>query len=388
MSNTTIDIPEWEKVNGIVNPCSDNDDANRIEEIIADDDKREELAELLKLKIATAANAVDADEAFEKFVNRHNKRRTLIRRIVIGAAACLLALIAMQLWKNHDNDRAVQKITVRSGKTATTALEESQYLLHAQLEDTVISITSGEHAVSLARLKASPQDGISVNSKSEIVFTPNLDDYIVTSHTVRIPQGQAASIVLPDGSHAWLNAGSRIVFPSTFSANSPRLVKLEGEAYFEVSHNPSWPFIVESNELRATVLGTSFNLKAYPGEETILTLATGKVQVESGKKKMVLAPNQSARIAQGQMHLEQADAESAICWKEGILYFDGQTLRQIMLQLGRSYNLNVIFHNKKNLDNRIHFRASRDWSIRDIIDQMGLVSDTHIEVKDNVIVID
>ncbi|MBR1401338.1 MAG: FecR domain-containing protein [Prevotella sp.] len=387
MSETT-DIRNTEEAELDADFMENIDETGRFDEIIADDSKREKMAEMLKIRIATAANAVDADEAFAGFRRRHRSMRPLLRRIAVAAAACLLALVAVQLWKNHASPATENNITAKANQAGDTAADGSRYLLHAQLEDTVISITSGEHAVSLENLKESPLAGVSVNDNSQIVFTPNLDDYIVTSHTVNIPQGQAASIVLPDGSRVWLNAGSRIVFPSAFKANSARFVKLEGEAYFEVTHNPAWPFVVECNDLRATVLGTSFNLKAYPGEETILTLSTGKVQVEAGKKRMTLAPNQSARIAQGQIHLEQTDAETAICWKEGILFFDGQTLRQIMTQLGRTYNLDVVFRNEKNLDNRIHFRASRDWTIREIIDQMGLVSDTHIEVRNNTIVID
>lgn len=110
---------------------------------------------------------------------------------------------------------------------------------------------------------------------------------------VSVAYGEQKRLILPDSSEVWLNAGSTILYPETF-AKDKRLVMLDGEAYFSVKKDTASPFIVEASQLSVKVLGTRFNVKAYPNDEKITTtLTSGKVEVSvQSQPPHILKPNE------------------------------------------------------------------------------------------------
>lgn len=115
----------------------------------------------------------------------------------------------------------------------------------------------------------------------------------VGENTVEVPKGQRASLMLSDGTKVWLNSQSKLIYPTQFS-DRERNVRLEGEAFFDVAHKEHLPFVVHSPLLAIKVLGTKFNVKAYFDEKSVVTLAEGKVEVETNdrKNKLTLKPNE------------------------------------------------------------------------------------------------
>jgi transmembrane sensor len=100
-----------------------------------------------------------------------------------------------------------------------------------------------------------------------------------------IPYGKTSELILPDGSRVWLNAGSRLIYPEFF-ADKNREVLLIGEAFFDVEHNEKQPFIVQTSDLRIKVLGTRFNVSAYPSDHVIETVLThGRVSLEQHSRE-------------------------------------------------------------------------------------------------------
>jgi len=165
---------------------------------------------------------------------------------------------------------------------------------------------------------------------------------------VVIPFGNKSQLVLPDGTKVWLNAGSRMAFPNKFSGKK-REVFLEGEAYFEVTHNAEVPFLVNTSDISIKVLGTKFNVSAYKSDKVAETvLLEGKVTVKDlssigfMSKETLLAPNQKASFNKDNKSIlvnTEADADFAIAWTEGWFKFSQQNLNTVLNKLQRYYNV-------------------------------------------------
>ena len=151
-------------------------------------------------------------------------------------------------------------------------------------------------------------------------------------------------VVLPDSSRVWLNERSTLTYATKFD-ESERLVKLEGEAFFQVRRNPQRPFIVKTGPATTKVLGTSFNLRAYPAAKAIaLTVATGKVAFSSEQgTTAVVTPGYGAVLDKQQNRLTKmrvAD-ENAWAWQSGRLQFTGQPLGEILPELEHYYGITL-----------------------------------------------
>ncbi|WP_256010170.1 FecR family protein [Desertivirga xinjiangensis] len=166
-------------------------------------------------------------------------------------------------------------------------------------------------------------------------------------------------LVLPDSTEVWLNAGSEISFRRAFSDHKLRLVKLSGEGYFDVSHNPSRPFIVQSGLVKTTVYGTSFNIRAYQNERIYsVSVNSGKVGVStpvnsSSKLKgspsekqsvMFLTPGQKLLYSKWNKQVSMSEIRTADVnsWLEGELIFDQTPLNEVFRTLERQYNLEIV----------------------------------------------
>ena len=200
------------------------------------------------------------------------------------------------------------------------------------------------------------------NKKSEIEYKPdgqiviNKKDTVLSRQTLTeesfnelfVPYGKNASIKLPDGTLAHLNAGSRLVYPPKFEG-SKRMVYLVGEGYFDVTHNEEMPFIVKTEELNIEVLGTTFDLSAYPSDKIVETvLVEGKVKISKpgfhlGNNEYILEPNQRAayNIETKDTKISNVDIENYVSWHQGYLIFETQELNRIIKKLERYYNIKI-----------------------------------------------
>lgn len=169
----------------------------------------------------------------------------------------------------------------------------------------------------------------------------------VVYNTMSTPRGRKFSVVLPDGTMVWLNAASEIRYPSMFKGGE-RLVELKGEGYFEVAKNAAMPFRVSlSGKAEVEVLGTSFNVKAYTNESSIrTTLIEGSVLVRRGKEETRMRPGEQARIAENIFVSQAVDIEQVMAWKNGLFNFDGADLKEVMTQLERWYDIEVVYENE------------------------------------------
>ena len=169
---------------------------------------------------------------------------------------------------------------------------------------------------------------------------------------VVIPFGKKSQLILEDGTKVWLNAGSRMAFPTRFSGKK-REVFLDGEAYFEVAHRKEMPFFVNTSDISIKVLGTRFDVSAYNSDKlTETVLLEGKVSVSDLsvlgflKSETILSPNQKASFDRNEHSItvsNEPDVEFAIAWTEGWFRFSQQSLKDVMNKLQRYYNVQFIF---------------------------------------------
>ncbi|TXH21337.1 MAG: DUF4974 domain-containing protein [Chitinophagaceae bacterium] len=172
----------------------------------------------------------------------------------------------------------------------------------------------------------------------------------IPQNTVSNPKGsKAINITLSDGSKVWLNAGSSITYPVIFT-EAERTVTLKGEGYFEVAHivdtkGVLQKFVVAANQTQTEVLGTHFNINAYDDEAAVrVTLLEGKVNVLSGVNKMRLAPGQQAKVQGESISLNRnVNIDEVMAWKSGSFYFEKADLGEVVRQLARWYDLDVVF---------------------------------------------
>ncbi len=166
-------------------------------------------------------------------------------------------------------------------------------------------------------------------------------------NTLTTPRGGQFRLLLPDGTEVWLNAASSIRFPVAFSGGERR-VEVSGEAYFEVAQNASAPFkVIVNKTTEVLVLGTSFNIQAYTDEQHIkTTLLSGKVKVNAGGNGVVLSPGQQAVQTAGRVEVEEnVDTDKVMAWKNGLFNFQDASLEEVMRQLSRWYNIEVVYEN-------------------------------------------
>ncbi|MDH6303646.1 transmembrane sensor [Parabacteroides sp. PF5-5] len=187
---------------------------------------------------------------------------------------------------------------------------------------------------------------------------------------IDVPNGQSITVKLSDGTLVWLNSGSKLIYPAKFSAKN-RIVKLMGEGLFEVEHDKRSPFVVMSGSVSTKVLGTKFNVKAYQNETIRISLLEGIIEVltnENEEAVRLSEPDQQVEIfMNGQVKKTNADAFAISQWTKGELYFDNESLENIVASLERKYNIKITIRNDSYKSMTFHSRIQKDASLENIL---------------------
>ncbi|MGV3684773.1 MAG: FecR family protein [Daejeonella sp.] len=171
------------------------------------------------------------------------------------------------------------------------------------------------------------------------------------ANTIQTPKGGRYNITLPDGSRVWLNSASTLSYPTAFASNE-RKVRLIGEAYFEVAKRKNVPFRVESNNQVVEVLGTHFNINSYEDEAyTKTTLLEGSVRIILNSAKpnaQLLKPGEQSLTSPAgpDIKVQHTDTEKAIAWKNGYFKFKNTPIRDIMREIERWYDVELVYDGK------------------------------------------
>jgi len=176
---------------------------------------------------------------------------------------------------------------------------------------------------------------------------------------ITVAYGDTRHLFLPDSSEIWINSGSNIKYPKSFTDNQ-RLVYLEGETYFSVKKDQAKPFIVKTEQLSVKVLGTKFNVKAYSDDENITTtLTSGKVEVSTqSREKQILKPNEQLtyNIKTSVMNIENISPAETEAWLTGQILFINSSFQDIKQTLERHFNITI--------DDRTNIPASRLYTAK------------------------
>ncbi len=220
-----------------------------------------------------------------------------------------------------------------------------------------------------------------INTKAPNSLNDIIDNNIVNTITTK---GGKSEIILPDGSKVILNADSKLSYPKIFN-DSIRHVNLIGEALFDIEHDSSRPFIVDANEIKIKVLGTTFNVKSYSKDKKIeTTLISGKVELIKDEGVPVeLTPSQKGIFYKNKnkILIEEVNSSNIIAWNEGKLIFKNTSMSEVALDLERKYNVKFIINSQKLLD--YEYTGTFDnLTINEVLDLLAISSPIKYSIQD------
>lgn len=211
-----------------------------------------------------------------------------------------------------------------------------------------------------------------ISSEEQVYASLNVPQEVTTviegnKTIVTTPPATTTTLYLSDGTEVMLNANSRLEYSTSFEKD--RCVKLMGEAQFNVVKDEYRPFVVYAEDLRTTVLGTVFNVKAYPNSFSSVSLYKGSVRVDVGKEKsVVLAPGEELSLT-GKDKIElNLLSEGVNGWTCNEFIFDNKDLRSVMQEIGSWYNMDIIFNSRTLLDERVYVKISREMSCDEVLE--------------------
>lgn len=175
----------------------------------------------------------------------------------------------------------------------------------------------------------------------------------ITYQTLIVPAGQRTELILPDSTKVWVNAHSKLVYPTTFG-KGVRHVELDGEAYFDVKHNEQCPFVVKTSRVNIQVLGTEFNVTAYTDVPVHVSLLRGCIELQSPalSKSYRMNEKEQVRLQDGKLIVGKIDDFDYFKWKEGLLCFNNESVESIIDKLRLYFDIEIDVQNKKFLKSR------------------------------------
>lgn len=319
----------------------------------------------------------DTERALSKLKNRKQvKRRGILSWI---AAASVVVIGGVSAWILLSQEPDVDNLSVtekfESGKAIVT-LEMASGLKYRL--DTLSSVVRNNR-VNVAFdnndgvLKIKEQDSLADGTTKEIGY-----------NTINVPYGGTYTVELCDGTKVYLNSGTTLEFPSRFDGKV-RSVILKGEAYFDVARNVSKPFVVEVDEMKVKVLGTSFNVKSYVDEPGVYTtLVEGSVAIlRDGQPEKKIKPGEQAYYNKGvgTLSIAEVDVNEFTSWKDGLFYFKDIALEEILRIVSRWYDLEVFYMNQGAKSVIYSGKLPMYSSVEDVLRKFEISGDVRFELK-------
>lgn len=260
-------------------------------------------------------------------------------RLVAGLALFFAVFATVWLYRNH-----TEKIA------SLTRKERYKNDIHAGSNKAIATFADGNLLVlgeASTNNKSTQTATETVKfSEGQITYLPVKKEKSAGFNTVRTPEGGQYRVILPDGSSARLNAASSIRFPAIFDRKQ-RVVEIHGEVYFDIASDKARPFIVNlPNRAQIEVLGTSFNVKAYPDDPVIeTTLEKGSVKFKAGEDALLMKSGEQIQLttqASNSVLLKRKVGSSTeTSWKDGYFNFENAELKTIMKEVSRWYNVDI-----------------------------------------------
>lgn len=205
-------------------------------------------------------------------------------------------------------------------------------------------------------------------------------------NTLSTANGETYKLRLPDGSYVWLNSASSLTYSSRLVENGKRIVKLQGEGYFEVAKDKSHPFVVVTNKQNVEVLGTHFNINSYTNEAIVATtLIEGAVSVISGNLRQVIKPGQQAINNGSSIKVNEVNLENVLDWKNGDFNLDELDFRVAMRKIARWYNVDVVYEASVPQNIKSGGWISRNRTLSAVLKHIESSGQLHFKVEGRVV---
>lgn len=319
-------------------------------------------------------SAYDTADGWQAVLHRRSIRKR--QRWTVAAASIILLIggigLLHYLQQPSSPIISVQEAAIQPGKRMARLLFASGEAVNL---DTLQQMEKDN-------LKVCRQQGTFVLKTHNRTHPKSQPEY----HSIEVPDGGEFGIQLSDGTHVFLNAGSRLRFPEYFIPGQERRIYLSGEAYFDVARDTTSPFRVYLKHTAVKVLGTSFNVMAYPEEaREVVTLVQGAVamkQTDIGKE-LILTPGEQGSYDNIRQTLTQQKVETSYytLWKDGVFAFHKQPLGQVMKTLGRWY-LFEVHYTDPTLSNILYTgKIARHATIEEVLHTFELMDELRFDVQ-------
>ncbi|TBO41926.1 FecR family protein [Pedobacter kyonggii] len=307
-------------------------------------------------------------------------KRILMNSLKWAAAAIVFIVLSFTAYISlHKKKEHVFASDVAPGKNkAILTLADGRKI---SLSDAIAGNIAKEAGISITKTA----DGQLVYT---VVGSENAND--TRLNTISTPNGGEWQIQLPDGSTVWLNAASSIQYSLNIGTAKQRLVKLDGEAYFEVAKNAVHPFIVETDKQAVEVLGTHFNINSYKDEKvTKTTLLEGSVRVSHNttNESEVLKPGEQSLVSVAGITVKEVAVDEAIAWKNGYFMFNNERQESILRKIARWYNVEIEYADQDAKEVMYYGTVSRFEKISKVLRKFEQTGEVRFDIKGNKVIV-
>ena len=322
----------------------------------------------------------DVKEQWQKLDQLTKERKHIGWRRWSAYAAGVALLLSVGLWWGIQREKTEKPVTrmavIEPGTAQAVLILNDGEKITLKDRDTLVDTKSSSINI---------QTGL---VKYDVKPTESVE---VEYNTIEVPRGGIYSLVLSDGTKVFLNSDSRLKYPVTFNGEDRR-VELSGEAFFEVVSDSLHPFIVHTRDMETRVLGTTFDIQAYPDELTTkTTLLTGRVLVSVNHLSLTetLKPGLQASWTKGtdKITVKEVNVATQALWRDGIIMLDDDGLENVMRMLARWYNVTYEFKGDRSVKHTFTGKIDRNEDLESVLKTLTLLGGPKFEIRGTVVYI-
>jgi len=357
---------------------------------------REKIEEQKKLVLLLAGEAAvtETEGQFLRLqqrleaVGRPPVRRLYPMLLKWTAAVLFLAAAGLSLY------------TYRKGHNAPLAAQDNEKVIPPASYMATLTLSDGTKidlkGAANGRIASGPGSSVSKIGEGQLVYSAASDGHPFPAafNTLTTPKGGHFNVTLPDGTMVSLNAASSLTYATGPGERGDRVVELTGEAYFDVKHDALRPFIVKASGQEIKDIGTSFNIRSYPGEGGIkTTLISGAVRVSTDvaahqhAESVYLVPGQQAYVTEeGDLATAPVDTTTAVAWKNGHFYFKNADIGSVMREVSRWYDVDISYDKDISTDG-LNGKISRQSNLSEILEKLSATGFVHFRTEGRKIIV-
>lgn len=246
-----------------------------------------------------------------------------------GIAAALLLVVTVNTLMNKKPEQTQASLRIENIKAPDSLITDIQLVIN---EEKTISLKDDEYEITYNN------NGVAIENRESGVKEEEFQNGKINEYNqLIVPFGKRSALTLTDGSKIWINAGTRVVYPPLFAAKE-REIYVDGEIFLEVAPDKNRPFVVKTKNIKAEVLGTSFNINAYENDSLQqVALLSGSIKIHLNENETVLSPSHLFTSFGNTFEVKTVNVNKYISWKDGIYLYESESLSNILKRLARYY---------------------------------------------------